>query len=187
MKTEFSVFKKLFVAQPEMRPTFHVVHKVLMNVLYLFFPDFTDKDVDVVVEQSDSKAYFDYESMHVALYHMIDNAAKYTKPKSTLRISIVTEASKLKISFQMCSLKILKEEQERIFEEGFSGSISEKTGKSGDGVGMSLVKRIIESNNGTIIAHSVDRSNETFFNIEYQTNEFVIKLPLAKQPSTPFN
>lgn len=185
MKTEFSVFKKLFNARPELRPSIHTVHKVLMNVLYLFFPDFTDKAVEVIVNQSAASAFFDYESMHVALYHMIDNAAKYTKPSSKLNISITAGPQTMTMVFRMCSIKILKIEQDKIFDEGFSGSIPARIGKSGHGVGMSLVKRIIESNNGAITVSTLDGTEEQHFGIEYQVNEFTMHLPLKKPLQNP--
>ncbi len=185
MKTEFSVFKKLFNARPELRPSFHTVHKVLMNVLYLFFPDFTDKAVDVVVDRSDAIAFFDYESMHVALYHMIDNAAKYTKPNSKLYINIVAGSPSLTLIFRMCSTKIQPGEREKIFDEGFSGEIPISAGKSGSGIGMSLVKRIIDSNNGGITLRTHDETEEHHFGIEYQINEFVVRLPAIKPLADP--
>ena len=180
MKTEFSVFKKLFNAHPELRPSFHIVHKVLMNVLYLFFPDFTDKAIEVIVDRSDAVAFFDYESMHVALYHMIDNAAKYTKPHSKLYIKITAGSPTLTLVFRMCSTSILKDEREKIFDEGFSGSIPMLLKKSGDGVGMSLVKKIIESNSGTIKLRSLDGTEEYNFGIAHQINEFLVRLPSIK-------
>jgi signal transduction histidine kinase len=183
MKTEFSVFKKLFNATPDLRPSTHVMHKVLMNILYLFFPDFTDKMVEIVVQRSEATAYFDYESIHVALYHMIDNAAKYTIPDSTFYIDIKEHAPHLLLTFSMCSTKILKEEQEKIFDEGYSGSIAVSTGKSGSGIGMSLVRRIIESNNGTITVTPIEGSEGKKHGFEFQTNQFVMKLPANKKAS----
>lgn len=180
MKTEFSVFKKLFVAQPELRPSFHMMHKVLMNVLYLFFSDFTDKEVEVVVDRSEAVAYFDYESIHVALYHLIDNAAKYTRPDSKFQIIIATDPPYVTLVFRMRSTKILPEEYEKIFDEGFSGSLPRSIGKSGNGIGMSLVKRILESNRGVIFHRSQPNTGEFLMGIEYQVNEFVVQLPTSK-------
>ncbi|MFZ4878737.1 sensor histidine kinase [Janthinobacterium sp. Mn2066] len=182
MKTEFSVFKKLFNTTPDLRPSMHIVHKVVMNILYLFFSDFTDKSVEVVVQRSEAKAYFDYESIHVALYHLINNAAKYTIPDSFFNIEIKEETSVLSITFRMCSTKILKEERERIFDEGYSGSIATSTGKAGNGIGMNIAKRIIELNNGTIFVNPIDGSEGKNFGFEYQTNEFVMNLPINKKP-----
>ncbi len=181
MKVEFSVFKKLFIAQPELRPSLHVVHKVLLNVLYLFFPDFTDKAVNVIVDRSDAQAYFDYESIHVTLYHMIDNAAKYTKPNSELFIKIIAGMPSTSIVFRMHSIKIFEEERTKIFDEGFSGAIPTMIGKAGDGIGMSLIKRIIESGGGNLALHVHDETEEHHLDIEYQINEFVIMLPSIKE------
>jgi light-regulated signal transduction histidine kinase (bacteriophytochrome) len=180
MKAEFSVFKKLFVDQPDLRPAYHVVHKVLMNILSLFFPDFTDKEVYVELSPSELRAYFDYESMHVALYHLIDNAAKYTRPSSRLYIEISSDSSAISISFKMRSVKILPSEYSRIYEEGFSGSLPERIGKSGGGIGMGLIKKIVESNNGGIQHRIFSETVETVIGIDYQDNEFVFSLPARK-------
>lgn len=181
MKAEISVFNKLFNATPDLRPYTHVMHKVLMNVLYLFFPDFNDKSVDIIVQQSEASAYFDYESIHVALYHIIDNAAKYTIPDTKFFIDISEEHPDLIVKFRMCSTKILEKERAKIYDEGFSGSIASLTGKAGSGIGMSLVKRIVESNNGSISLKPLDGSEGKNFGIDFQTNEFILKLPSRKK------
>jgi signal transduction histidine kinase len=177
MKTEFSVFKNLFNPQPSLQKKHHVVHKVLMNVLYLFFPDFTDKGVHVSVDESTLSAWFDYESIHVALYHLIDNASKYVKPRSDLRIRIKEHNEQVALAFEMRSLKILKEEVTRLFDEGFSGGLAEKTGKSGGGIGTFLIKKVLELNNGAIDIKIFPETIETLMGIEYQDNVFEIFLP----------
>lgn len=108
IKTEFSVFKRLFDSSPQLQERTHHFHKVLMNVLYLFFTDFTDKSVNVKVQKSQLTAYFDYESMHVALYHIIENSVKYVLPKSEVNIGIKEDGQFLSISFDMISTQIKK-------------------------------------------------------------------------------
>lgn len=180
MKTEFSVFNKLFGKPKELRSTSHTMHKVLMNILYLFFPDFTDKGVKVIVNRDNASAYFDYESIHVALYHLIDNAAKYTRNNSELSINIKTVEPYVILVFQMKSIKILPNEVEKIYEEGFSGSLSQGLLKSGNGIGMNLVKRILELNHGSVSHISQPNTCEKWCGIEYQVNEFIIQLPMHK-------
>lgn len=180
MKTEFSVFKKLFIAEPHLRPTHHKMHKVLMNIFYLFYPDFTDKNVSVSIEPSEAMAFFDYESIHVALYHLIDNASKYTLPNSKLTIQILQDRKYTSLIFKMRSTKIAPEESGRIYDEGFSGSTPKIIGKSGDGIGMSLVKRIMESNHGLVSHRSLPNTREISFGIDYDINEFTLQLPNSK-------
>lgn len=183
MKVEFSVFKKLFAPDPDLRATNHNVHKVLMNIFYLFFADFTDKDVKVIVGDGDNNkytAYFDYESIHVALYHMIENAAKYIKQNTTLSVGIINKADCLDIVLDMTSTLIKPEETEIIFEEGFSGKLAHQTGKSGDGIGLSRAKKILELNGGSLSVDPHFDTAEVVMGVTFQRNIFIMTLPLRK-------
>lgn len=177
MKADFSVFKKLFTSNPVLDPKYHNTHKVLMNIFYLFFPDFTEKEVKVKICENSLTAFFDYESFHVALYHMIENATKYIKPKPTLEVSIHDNSAYTSVEMDMISTAISENEKRSIFEEGVSGEIPKKLGKSGDGVGLDRVKKIIELNNGFIELTTHPDSSELILGIPYQRNVFSIHLP----------
>ncbi len=182
MKVEFSVFKKLFDLNPDLRATNHNVHKVLMNVFYLFFPDFTDKNVKVIIGDTDNKymAYFDYESIHVAFYHMIENAAKYIKPDTEFKVDIVKGIKKTEIIFDMNSTQITQEEVNIIFEEGVSGKLAYQTGKSGDGIGLSRAKKILELNNGLLSVKPYYDTAIITMGVTFQRNVFTMALPHGK-------
>ena len=182
MKVEFSVFRKLFDSNPNLQIREHNVHKVLMNIFYLFFPDFTDKDVRVIVGDHNNiyMAYFDYESFHVALYHLIENAAKYIKPKSCLNVEIRNADGVIEIIMDMVSLEIQEGEASRIFEEGISGEMAHRIGKSGDGIGMNRAKKILELNLGSVSVNPCSDTIETIMGVNYQRNVFTISLPKRK-------
>lgn len=177
MKAEFSVFKKLFTNNPVLDPKYHNTHKVLMNIFYVFFPDFTEKEVKVKICENSQTAFFDYESLHVALYHIIENATKYIKHKSVLEVNIHDNGAYTTVEMDMVSTKISETEKKSIFEEGVSGEIPKKLGKSGDGVGLDRVKKIIELNNGFIELTTYPENSELILGIPYQRNVFSIHLP----------
>lgn len=178
MKAEFSVFKKLFDASPRLEKRSHNVHKVLMNILYLFFSDFTDKSVYIppIISPQNVTAFFDYESVHVALYHLIENAVKYVKPQTTLSISIFELSQQVKVIFDMISLPIGEEERELIFQQGYSGEFARKTAKSGSGIGMTQAKRILEVNGADIIVEPDPSTLHDHLGVPYQRNVFTIIL-----------
>lgn len=177
MKSEFSVFRKLFEKNPNLQKRNHNVHKVLMNIIYLFFPDFTDKNVKVVVGENSEMAFFDYDVLHVAFYHIIENAAKYIKPNSEFGITIEKGIKCAEIHMDMTSIEIGKNEKHKIFEEGFSGALATKLGKAGEGIGMSRVKRIMDLSSGSVEINPQENTTEKVMGITYQRNVFVIKLP----------
>jgi signal transduction histidine kinase len=182
MKAEFSVFRKLFDNNPDLQIREHNVHKVLMNIFYLFFPDFTDKNVRVKIGDNKNKyfASFDYESFHVAIYHVIENAAKYIRPKTILNVEIKNVGGFIEIVMDMISLEIKKGEADRIFDEGVSGELAFRVGKSGDGIGMSRAKKILELNSGSVSVNPHCDTVEAFMGVNYQRNIFSIRLPKRK-------
>ena len=82
----------------------------------------------------------------------------------------------------MMSLKILPEELHSITNEGFSGFYAKQLRKAGDGIGMSLVNRLLELNDAVInININVTPSkNFAFNNVEYENNHFEILFPLSR-------
>lgn len=178
MKTEFSVFNKLFDSNPRLENKYHNIHKVLMNILYLFFPDFTDKNVIINVECPENTiAFFDYESIHVALYHLIENAVKYVKPNTDVEISITSSGEIVSVAFRMHSLEIAENEVDAIFEDGYSGEASKQTGKCGSGIGMGMVKDILNINRAKISVQIYPGTKHQYRNAAYQMNVFCIDLP----------
>lgn len=76
-KAEFSVYEKLMKDDPPLSLGIHTIRDVVMIVLYMFFGDFTRKDIYVDVANSFEMARFDFESIQVAFYHIIENGVKY--------------------------------------------------------------------------------------------------------------
>ena len=174
IKTEFSVFAKLFEDSPKLNMKNHNVHKVLMNLLYGFFPDFTDHHINVTVNPSTVKAYFDYESLYVAFFYLLDNATKYIQPHSSFEISFKDENEEVQVIFNMLSLKIHSDEKEKIFNEGYSGVMATKKDKQGMGIGMARAKKILELNSASI---KVDcQTDYKVSSCDYQNNIFIITL-----------
>lgn len=176
IKNEFSVFNKLFDKNNKLQEKNHNVHRVMMNSLYHFFPDFSEKSVKVLVYPSHLTAYFDYECIHVVFFYLIENAVKYVLPRSTVTIEIKDDNHFSLISFKMTSLQIKENEVSKIFEEGFSGEIPNKIGSAGKGIGLSLAKKIVSLNGGDIIFRTNSEDINYNDNVPYQENEFLIYL-----------
>ena len=172
MKTEFSVFGKLFDDNPILNKKNYNVSSVLLNVIYNFFSDLIDKNIKLKYEECQYEAFFDYEAIQVAFFHMIDNTVKYIKENTVLDIRFEDYINQVDIVFSMESLKIDEDETNKIFLEGFSGKQAKEQGKSGKGIGMSRVKQILELNHGEIRLKSSLLPDTSI----YSTNIFTISL-----------
>lgn len=175
MKSEFSIYKKLDRANPTIEKRSHPIHKVLMNILHSFFVDFSDKDVYINVGECRSSIHCDYETLQVALYHLIENASKYVKPNSTMNIIFNEKDDRINVHFKMTSLYIEEKEYSKLFEEGFSGIEAKKTYKDGEGIGMWRIKQMLELNNFTIEVNP-GKQIENLNGFRFSDNEFIIGL-----------
>lgn len=180
IKTEFSVYDKLIKGDEALVKKYYNIRDVLMTVAYPFFGDFTNKKVFVDIQPYHESVRFDFETMQVAFYHIIENTAKYVKPNTVVRISFPIELNSQKVVFDMISLHIEEDEVDKIFREHYSGKEAIKSEQQGEGIGLYRSKRLVEMNKGTLTVKAGGDITE-YNGIEYSPNSFVFSLPLYKE------
>lgn len=175
MKSEFSIYKKLDRNDAVLELSDHPIRKVILNILHTFFVDFTNNENYVAVSEYSGKVKIDYESIQVALYHLIENASKYTMPRSNINISFTEIGQNVNITFKMRSLYIYNDETEKIFDEGYSGKVACNCQLNGDGIGMWQILQMVKLNNGSV---SVNCGQEVLKinGVPYADNEIIITL-----------
>lgn len=150
MKSEFSIYKKLDREDAVLEFRNHSIQKVILNILHTFFSDFSDLNIYVVVGDYFKKVLIDYESIQVALYHLIENATKYAMPNNEISIQFSENEDMVSVSFKMKSLYIENDEVLKIFDEGYSGKIAKEFNLHGDGIGMWRIAQMMKLNNGNV-------------------------------------
>jgi len=90
----------------------------------------------------------DYDLLFQVWTNLIDNAIKYSKQQCTIWISANIENGFLKVLIRDEGIGIPVEKQSKIYDKFYQGEESHK--KQGSGLGLSIVKRIIELLNGSI-------------------------------------
>ncbi|WP_240612579.1 histidine kinase [Brumimicrobium salinarum] len=149
MKSEFSIYKKIEKdEQSQLEKRQHKLRNVLLNTLHTFFSDFSKRDVYVEVTDFFFQLRFDYETIQVAFYHLLENAAKYTFPKSKVTVSANENGEFVSLIFEMTSAYVSPEEKEEIMKEGVSGIMARKMNANGDGIGMWRINQMMEINDG---------------------------------------
>jgi light-regulated signal transduction histidine kinase (bacteriophytochrome) len=177
IKTEFSVYDKLIKGHVALDKKPFNVRDVLMTVVYPFFGDFTKKNVHIDIHPYRDRILLDFETIQVALYHIIENTSKYVKPNTVVEISFPRTNNEQRIVFKMTSLFIEKHEFDLIFSEGYSGEQAKKAKQEGEGIGLYRAKRLVELNKGDLTINAGD-DVIIYQDLRYATNEFIFTLPL---------
>lgn len=178
MKAEFEVYDMLNTDQPYLDFTDHQIHKVLILTLNPFWLDLAEQRVSLNIQPFYEKVQIDYRSISVSLSHIFDNAVKYVMPHSEFNIKFNNTDKFIEISMEMTSLKVEPHELEQIFNESNSGKWATELGLNGDGVGMFMVKKLIEFNRGNVqfIPNYNDKGTINYNGVPYENNKIMITL-----------
>jgi two-component system sensor histidine kinase KdpD len=104
----------------------------------------------------------DKQLLKMALTQLLDNAAKYGAPGSSITIEGVLEPAEILISVRNEGSFIPAEEREKIFERFYRSPGSNRKAP-GTGIGLSVVKQVTESHLGRAWVNSDPQTGTTFF------------------------
>jgi signal transduction histidine kinase len=96
----------------------------------------------------------DGPAMKQALANLVDNAIKYSGERRRLRVSVRHTRGEVLVEVADEGLGIPPAEIPRIFEKFYRIGRSETQGRRGSGVGLALVKHIVEAHGGRVTVES---------------------------------
>ncbi len=111
------------------------------------------------------------EFLEQAIYNLIDNAIKYTS-KGYVKVSLDTEESDLIIKVEDTGIGIPEKDQKKLFEKFARAKNAVNMYADGSGLGLFIVKRIVEAHKGGSISME---------SVEGKGTTFTIKLPAANE------
>src|SRR5262249_8444228 len=95
----------------------------------------------------------DRQLITTALAHLVDNALKYSVPRSPIDIGIAMGDAEVTVTVRNQGLVIAPADRERIFERFYRAAGTAQL-PAGTGLGLSIVKRIVEAHHGRVWAES---------------------------------
>jgi signal transduction histidine kinase len=103
----------------------------------------------------------DREALAQALWNLLDNAVKYSGDSRTVRVE-VEAGSPVSIRVRDQGLGIALAEQRRIFEKFARGSSAVAVGIKGTGIGLAMVRHIVDAHGGKVAVESRPGGGSTF-------------------------
>ena len=110
--------------------------------------------------QDDVRIRSDAELLSLVWNNLISNAVKFTPEEGTIGVSLKTEGNLVIVQVRDTGCGIKPEVGQHIFEKFYQGDTSHAT--QGNGLGLALVKRVVDILNGEIGVQSVYGQGSTF-------------------------
>ena len=136
------------------------IHELIENVSVRFAPTFEQSGKRFTVEYPDEHftAMVDREAVTKVVSNLLTNTNKYTKDEVRLTCGIEPDGEHFHITVTDNGVGIRKEDHKRIFEPFFQA----QDNKPGTGIGLNIVKNIVEQHHGTISVISEIGKGSTF-------------------------
>ena len=141
------------------RKTYHLDEQ-LRKVLLLLEPQLQKKKLQTNILLEPLKITANEENLHHVWLNLLENAIKFSYPEGTIEIKLEAREDTVSISVYDQGLGISSEVKGQIFEKFYQADTSRAT--DGNGLGLSLVKKIVELESGHIQVESEQNKGSRF-------------------------
>ncbi len=139
---------------------------IILYLEYLiesFHPLAQEKNIDLNFTHDEEEIImtFDREKMRFILNNLLTNAIKFTPNGGKIDVAAQSESNQLLLSVSDNGIGLSSSEAEKVFDRYYQVRKKDAT-QIGDGIGLALVKELVELLNGTISVKSTEKLGSTF-------------------------
>lgn len=162
--SELLEFRKQEQGELKIKVAPHNIVK-LVSEFYLVFEEYANtKQITMSLEKeiNSLEVWYDATQLQKVFRNLLSNALKYTEPGGEVKLFLGMADNKMMFKISDTGCGISKEGQAHIFNKFYRIDRTESKGQEGTGIGLALVKGIIEQHGGTISVESTLGKGSTF-------------------------
>jgi signal transduction histidine kinase/tetratricopeptide (TPR) repeat protein len=111
-------------------------------------------NISLSVPEPVPEVVFDREAMEQVLHNLLDNACKYSGDSRDVKVQLLTKGKNVIITVKDYGIGIKKIDVEKIFSRFYRAGEELTQTVKGSGIGLTIVRQIVEAHNGTINVES---------------------------------
>lgn len=145
------------------------LHELLGQIVELYRPKFQEKEIDVrwQLDPASGRVTADRDKLLQAIRNLVDNAWKYTPHGGRVTISTQRTNDGIRTVFANSGATIAEEDLPYLFERFFRADRSRSREAGGAGIGLAIVKELIEAHGGTVEAQSDADGTRVWFTLPH--------------------
>ena len=165
---------RIDAGEMQLRRQWSSIAEVITVALKRAEPRTRANQIEVWIEDELPSARIDEHAVAEVVYTLVDNAAKYSPPGTTIRVAAgPREIGTIRLSVEDGGPGIPAEMRERVFDKFFramrDGDIADR--KSGSGMGLAIARGIVEAHGGRIWIEGADGHAGAKFVVELPTGD----------------
>ena len=154
-------------------------HEIIQDIVEIATPQAEGKNITIDYQPCDNDWWFnvDYDHIRTAFMNIVSNAVKYTPEGGKLEIKTYLNGGLANLIVKDSGIGISNEDLPHIFDRFFRVKGKATRHITGSGLGLSLVKEVVDAHQGYIEVDSIPEEGTTF----------TLSFPLAEQPAMSNN
>lgn len=151
------------------------ISSTILNTFLTFEQKIEQRRINVIGLEDMQSVFIegDPDMIHQVVYNLVENATKFTNEGGDIKVALENKSSDVTVTITNTGPGIPPEQISFVFDRFYKTDKSRSHDKNGMGLGLYLVKTIIQLHGGEIIAESVEN--------EYTSFKF--RLPKKKEAS----
>ncbi|MGE7763432.1 sensor histidine kinase [Peribacillus sp. NPDC097895] len=125
-------------------------------------PTWLEKELEMDISLEKISIFADKDLMNQVWTNIIHNSIKFTQHHGRITIRLQQINDQVSITVTDTGIGISEQDQFHIFERFYKADLARERTKSGSGLGLSIVKKIIDMHDGTISVKSEIEKGTTF-------------------------
>lgn len=158
----------------EMKPVKYDISDQIIHILLTFEQKIDEKNIEIQGLEDLRPTYIvaDTDMIYQVIYNIFDNAVKFANEGGYIRVKMNDLGNMIEVRIKNSGIGIKADELSRVFERFYKVDKSRSLDAKGAGLGLYIVKMMVEMHGGSIRAMSEDETSA----------EFVFTLPKSYRP-----
>ena len=131
-----------------------LLKEMVENLVSFMEPVIQEKQITIHMNMTAVQVRGSNAMLREMAMNLIDNAVKYNRPGGHVYISLMKDKGNALFSVRDTGIGIPEEKQKRVFERFYRVDVSRSKQNGGSGLGLSIVKHIVEQHRGHIALKS---------------------------------
>lgn len=148
----------------EMKPKNYNISDQIIHILLTFEQKIEKKNIEIrgLENFEPHKVHADTDMIYQVIYNLFDNAVKFTNENGYIEVNVTEHNAYVEISIKNSGEGINADELSRVFERFYKVDKSRSLDAKGAGLGLYLVKMMVEMHGGNIVARSDSKTQAEF-------------------------
>jgi two-component system, OmpR family, phosphate regulon sensor histidine kinase PhoR len=146
----------------ELNPRTYSLSMQLKDVILLLEPRWSGKEMEISLNEEMVDIFADEELINQVWINLLNNSIKFTPDGGRITVSATSDSTQVMVAISDSGIGMTEETLTHIFERFYMADKARSRNAGGSGLGLSIVKRIVQMHHGKIDVESKLGEGTTF-------------------------